>query len=458
VRVYGTSLGAGHPDYLRTRVTNNSDAALVARPDGSALPATGVSFATISLMAAAVLVYVSGSFLVAEVYGIKRFLEIILIVPIAIAALRYLISRPGRLFEPLSCFVIIKTVTEVVLRGQWLYVLDDFAALLALTAVFAAPAENVAAGAKLVVRLAGLLAVMALVQWFVLFFDPALGGYSLIVSEEAVIQNTVKHPIALLGLFGELQFSFLGHDVARLQSFAMEPSLNVVYFLLPASLAFLVDSKSSRVLGILILTFCVLSFSGSVYLALAFSAVWWLLLWVFTIRFVMLYGVLLALVAYLFVLDRVGFDPLLEGIAYLAQYGDFLAKNVSVTDRGISALANTDIALVSPLGSTMRSDLAGPWLVNAALEAGWLGVLFLLVFLRKLGGQLEVLKTHCGPLSAKRFGSLLLLGALSVIVVFNDYQMSNYAGLVLLGFIYRTVQVGNELAGSVRPSATSPRL
>ena len=426
-------------------MTVNSDAASIARPEGGTFPAFGVSLATVGLVASALLTYVSGSFLLAEVFGIKRYLQIILILPLATVSLRYLIARPGRLFEPLVCFVIVKTVTEIALRGQWLYVLDDLGALLALIAIFAAPTESVATGAKVLVRLAALLAVMALVQWFVLFFAPELGGYSLVASDQAVIQNTVKHPIALLGMFGELQFSFLGHDVARLQSFAMETSLNVVYFLLPASLAFLLNTVSSRILGTLILSFCVLSFSGSVYLALAFAAVWWLLLWIFSIRFVMLFGIPLSLVGYLVLIDRVGFDPLLEGIASLAQYGDFFAKTVSVTDRGISALANTQIALASPLGSTMRSDLAGPWLVNAALEAGWLGVVFLVLFLRKRGGQLEVLKRHCGPLSAARFGSLLLLGAMSVIIVFNDYQMSNYAGLVLLGLIYRTVQVQNEL-------------
>lgn len=436
----------------------NSGAASIARPAGGVVPAFGVPFATVGLVAAALLTYVSGSFLLAEAFGIKRYVQIILILPLATVALRYLIARPGRLFEPLLCFVILKTVNEIALRGQWVYVLDNLGTLLALIAIFAAPPESVATGAKVVVRLAGVLAVMALVQWFVLFFAPELEGYSLVASDDGVIQNTVKHPIALLGMFGELQFSFLGHDVARLQSFAMEPSLNVVYFLLPASLAFLLNTVSSRILGTLMLSFCVLSFSGSVYLALVFSAVWWLLLWVFSIRFAMLYGTVLALVAYLFVLQSVGFEPLLEGIAYLAQYGDFLAKNASVTDRGISALANTATALTSPLGSTVRSDLAGPWFVNAALEAGWLGVVVLLLFLRKLGGQLELLKKRCGPLSAGRLGTLLLLGAISVVVVFNDYQMSSYAGLVLLGFIYRTIQVQNELTGSSEAtSATSRR-
>jgi len=194
--------------------------------------------ATIVVVASAFLIYVSGSFLVAEVFGVKRYLQILLMLPIAVVASYYLLARPGRLLDPLICFVIVKTATEVALRGQWLYLLDDIAALLALIVLFAAPIRSVETGARLVVWLAGILSAMALVQWMVLFYAPQLAEYSLVVSDEDnVIENTIKHPIALLGMFGALQYSFLGHDVARLQSFALEPSLNVVYFLLPASLA-----------------------------------------------------------------------------------------------------------------------------------------------------------------------------------------------------------------------------
>jgi hypothetical protein len=441
---------------LGTRLCGMSSLAVIeetgsARSMGRSVAAKiGTQFATVGVVAAAFLIYVSGSFLVAEVFGVKRYLQILLMLPIAVVASYYLLARPGRLFDPLICFVIVKTATEVALRGQWLYLLDDIATLLALIVLFAAPIRSIETGARLVVWLAGTLSVMALLQWTILFFAPQLAEYSLVVSDEGVIENTIKHPIALLGMFGDLQYSFLGNDVARLQSFAMEPSLNVVYFLLPASLAFLLNTRSSVTLGLIILTFCVLSFSGSVYLALAFSALWWLLLWFFTIKFALSYGALLALAAYLYVIENIGFGPLLEGIAYLAQFGDFLGKNASLTDRGISALANMEGALASPFGSTSLSDMAGPWLINATLEAGWLGALLLLAFLGKLGRQFELLNAHCSPLSMTRFASLLLLGAITTIVVFNDYQMSNYAGLVLLAFILRTTQVRNQADGHLR--------
>lgn len=416
---------------------------------------TGTQFATVAVVAAALLIYVSGSFLVAEVFGVKRYLQLLLMLPIAVVASHYVLVRPRRLFNPLICFVIVKTAIEVALRGQWLYLLDDIATLLALTVLFAAPARSVHTGATLVVWLAGILSVMALVQWMLIFYDPQLGGYSLMVSDEGVIENTIKHPVALLGMSGYLQYSFLGHDVARMQSFATEPSLNVVYFMLPASLAFLLNSRASVRLGLIMLTFCMLSFSGSVYMTLAFSMLWWLLLWFVSIRFALLYGVLLALAAYLYVLKNVGVQSLLEGISYIAQYGDFLGKETSLTVRGGAALANADAALASPFGSASLSDMAGPWVVNATLEAGWLGALLLLIFLGRLGRQLELLNAEASSVSMTRFATLILLGAMTTVVVFNDYQMSRYAGLVLLAFILRTTLDRNQSDGK-RATAPNP--
>jgi len=95
------------------------------------------------------------------------------------------------------------------------------------------------------------------------------------------------------------------------------------------------------------------------------------------------------------------------------------------------------------------ADLPGPMLVNAALAAAWLGVLLLVLFLRKLGQELDVFHSKSPPLGAQRFGSLLLVGALATVIVFNDYQMGNYAGLILLAFIYRTLQLRNQRAATV---------
>jgi hypothetical protein len=191
--------------------------------------------------------------------------------------------------------------------------------------------------------------------------------------------------------------------------------------------------------------FCTLSFSGSVYLSFAFVLAWWLVLRVVSIRFALSYGILIALAGYMYLLVTVGYEPLKAGTTYLAQYGDFLAKTASIKDRGLGAIASMDAALLAPFGSSTLSDMAGPWLLNAALAAGWLGVFVLLLFLRRLASAVEVLVTGSRTYGSEYLGGLVLLGVTTTVIVFNDYQMSNYAGLVLMAFVYRTILVKNEI-------------
>ena len=41
-------------------------------------------------------------------------------------------------------------------------------------------------------------------------WDPALGRYGLLVSDEETVLNTVEHPIALLGFIGSQDYTLLG--------------------------------------------------------------------------------------------------------------------------------------------------------------------------------------------------------------------------------------------------------
>ena len=421
-------------------------------PDERSASSPHISVATIGVVASALLIYVSGSFLIAAIFGVKRELEVLLLIPVGLAAAYYLVSRPSRLVDPLICFAVVKLITEVAFRGQLLYVLDSGAAVLALVVLVCVPAKSLNIGARLVVTLAGILALMALVQWVMLTLDPHLSQYILVFADEdGGTENLVQHPIALLGITSEQRYSFLGQPLPlpRMQSFAKEPSLNVLFFMFPAALAFLLNSRMTRMWGSTILVFCVLSLSGSVFLTLAFTGIWWLLLRVASIRFAIPHGMLLMMGVFLLAIARFGSDPLLDVFADMAQYGDFLSKSSSVTSRTGSAVTNATAALVSPFGSATLADLPGPMLVNAALAAGWLGVLALLWFFTRLGRYLEAFDSMSWPWSARRLGTLLLVGSVATVLVFNDYQMGNYAGLIQLAFIYRTIQLMNCVGTAV---------
>jgi hypothetical protein len=411
---------------------------------GSAGVEPRLSLGIVAIVAAGMLVYVSGSFMFAEIIGIKRYLQIFLVLLLLAAAAVYGLRLPLRRVDSLLLFVIAMIGTELLMRGKMLYVLEGFSTLLALIVVYSVPASTFWHGARALVWMATAFAVMALVQWVILFYMPELGQFRIFIDDEGVILNSVKHPIMYLGLFGEQQFTFLGRAVARLQSFALEPSLNVVYFMLPASLAMLINRRGYFVAGCVVLLFCGFSLSGSVFLSVVFMVLWFPLLAFVPLRYAFSYGLMLWLIAYLIAIQRIGLETMVGGLAFLSRFGDFFGKSTSLTVRGLAATDNLGVALSAPLGSSTLADMAGPWPINGALAAGWIGAVFIFLYLYKLGRNIEVLNAGYGLFTRTRLGTLVLLGAMSTIVAFNDYQMSNYAGVVLLAFIGRAIVTRNE--------------
>jgi len=409
---------------------------------GQSVPSYAISVATLGAVAAALLMYVSSSFQLADVFGVKRIAQVLLILPIGAVASYFMVSRPGQLADPLILFALAKLGTEISLRGRSSYLLDGTSAVLALTVLGCVPARSFDTAARVVVAASGILALMALIQWVILLYAPELNAFVLSPVDEGEIQGSIRHPIAFLGLGLEHQYSLAGMSVGRMQSFAKEPSLNVLYFMFPASLAFMRNSRASFLWGGVMLIYCVLSLSGSVFLACGFAGFWWVLSRLTSIRAAVPYGMLITMAAYVLGLHSNALS-ILNAFDYLSQYGDFLSKGTSVTARGHGAVINTDAALISPFGGATTAELPGPWLSNSALAAGWLGVLFLIWFLVKLGQELEVFYACSPRFSARRFGCVLFLGVLATVLVFNDYQMGNYVGLVLMAFIYRTMWLRN---------------
>ncbi len=403
-----------------------------------------ISMATVSAVAAVLLVYVSGTFQLADLFGGKRLVQVLLVLPIAAGAAYYLVASPARLTHPLILFSVARLGTELALRGQLSYILDSVCAILGLTVLLSVPRRSFATAANVVVSTSGVLALLALIQMVILAASPQLDVYVLGPVDEGEVQSPIEHPIALLGLGMPNRYTLGSFEIGRMQSFAKEPSLNVVYFMLPASLALLRGSLASLAWGCIMTVYCVLSLSGSVFLACAFAVLWAAALTVVSVRVVMPYAILAAMAAYIFAFQYFGAVSALQAFDYISQFGDFLSKSASVRDRGAGAILNMTNALRSPLGSASIAEVPGPWLVNSALAAGWLGVMCLVSFLIKLGRELDSFYARCPRLGAGKAGSLLLIGALASVLIFNDYQMGNYVGIVLLAVIYRTLQLANQ--------------
>jgi hypothetical protein len=318
--------------------------------------------------------------------------------------------------------------------------------MLGVIVVSGVPPKSFEIGAKVLVTASGFLALLAIIQCVILIYSPELSVYVLEPLDDGDIQDAVRHPIALLGLSLHHEYMIAGLPIQRMQSFAKEPSLNVLYFMFPATLAFLRRSFSWVVWGSVLLLYCVMSLSGSIFLACIFAVSWWIVSRLTSVRFALPYGMLLMMAAYLISLHSSALS-ILHALDYLSQYGDFLSKTSSVTGRGQGAVANSDIAMHSPLGSVTASDVPGPWFVNASLEAGWIGIILLFWFLVRLGRELQTFDRYSAR-GTQRFAVALMLGVSACVLIFNDYQMGNYAGLVLMTFLYRTVELRNAHTAS----------
>jgi hypothetical protein len=404
----------------------------------------GLSAVSLAVVGATALVYISATFLLAEALGVKRLLQGLFALPVVLMAAYLATYRASRMLNPLIGFVVLKTIAELAFRGTAVDLFDDIATLFGLMVIAAAPARAADSGVRLLIRLAGVLALMALLQWIVLFFQPELLDELLTVDDEGKVVGTVHHVIALLGLATGEQYLLFGHPVSRLQSFAKEPSLNVVYFLIPSSIAFLRGGTGGMLWGALMVGFCILSLSGSVLLSLAFSGAAWFAMRVFSVKNVLFWGTLLVLGGYLAAVQAGSLQSVVSFITFLSDYGNFMSKEKSFTYRAGGTAGTLSSAAGTPLGGPSLPDLPGPWMVNAALAAGWLGAFMLVLYVRKLAIELNTLNANHGRELNVWLGTLILIGCMATIIIFNDYQMSNYPGLLLLAIVYRMIEAQNE--------------
>jgi hypothetical protein len=400
--------------------------------------------ATVAIVATAVAVFVFGPFLLAQILGIRRVTELALLVPIGGAAAYYLWWQPRLLRHPLILFALVKLVLEIFWRSNFLYVSEACASLAGLIVVWGVGRRSLRIGARVVVALATLLAVMGLLEWVLLFIVPAWGT-GIPFSPEGPVEVSAAHPITFLGLFLQQGWTFLGRPVVRLQSFSREPSLNLVFFCLPACLALYLNGPYARRDAAFMLAFSILSFSGSVYLSLAFAVFWWALARAIPVRVILPWAVLILTAVYLATIMTAGVGWFLSFSAGLRSVSTLLVKSASITGRALPAIANFWVAVVSPFGSPVLSDASGPLYVNAALAAGWPGLICLTMFFAALGRQMDTQFRRFRWSLSFETATFVLLGSITTVVSFSDYAMTTYPGLILLMFLSRVIRQGPEV-------------
>jgi hypothetical protein len=116
----------------------------------------------VSVMACSFLVYIMGRFYLAELFNVKRLLEIILLIPIISYVLIFFINGKFRLkFNPLIFFALQLFFNSIYFSMDYLKVSDLFFSLLALIVIASAPIRSVYVGAKWIISIATFFSISA---------------------------------------------------------------------------------------------------------------------------------------------------------------------------------------------------------------------------------------------------------------------------------------------------------
>jgi hypothetical protein len=396
----------------------------------------------VSIAACSILVYIMGRFYVAELFNLKRILEIILLIPILAYVVVFAINGIFRLkFDPLIFFVLQLLFNSILFSMDFLRVADLIFSLLALIVIASAPMRSIYTGVKWVIGIATFFSILAIIEWFILLVFPQLSVHAEVVASENGLSSADFHPIMLLGLVTGEEYVLFGFDVTRLRSFASEPSLLNVFFLIPASLSLILNNKFWRGCGVIILLFCLLSLSGSVFLSLAFSALYFVLSFFLRPKILFFFLPITILSGFLVIIITQGVESFMALNSSIVQYGDFLDKASSFNTRNEGIILAFEAMQKAPFGSAVALDLPAPLFFSAMVKGGVIAVVLILVFIFKLSIRVQAFtKIKQGNMLTK-MSIALFFGVICTAITFNDYSMLNYVGLVLLMFFYRLLEI-----------------
>lgn len=412
-------------------------------------------FATI---ASGILIFTMGKFQFADLIGIKRILEVILFLPIMfylmidISKLKFN-KRPNTLLFLVFLMFLVNFYFHDIL---WLFdYIFSFGAIYILNVT---SKKNILIASKIIVFIASFFSVMALLQFLILFLFPNLsintqlvqldnGNWTSISDMEGATNLDNIHPIAFLGLTTNEKLNVFGFQINRMRSFTSEPSLLVVYMLFPCVMGLLMDGKKWTYFAIIILFFAIMSFSGSVQACILFSFIFIIASNFFSVKFIFTYLPFILLFLTIVVLMKLGLDNFISFDSSLrgSENTEFLAKGNSLLVRA-NGLVNTFYAAInSPFGNpNFSEDLPVSIFFNVIIKAGWLGAILLFLFFKTFFEKINHRFNSVNSLKLK-FTTGLLFGIISTIIVFNDYAMLNYSGLVLLFFVYRLLETEKQL-------------
>jgi hypothetical protein len=301
------------------------------------------------------------------------------------------------------------------------FILDTTITIMALLILYNSPLKYFRKALKTLIYASVLFAFLALIKILITFVLPFL------------INNEV---LSILGNSTEV-LSIGPLNFARSSSFATEPSLNVLFFMIPAVISIVYFKSIWNKKVQIILLFLVLSFSGSVILALIISIITYIILYRNLLPLWVVYptSVFIILGLYLSIIGSIETSNFADNFDF-SQTNEAFDKSKSFEIRAIFGAVNFNTLLNNPLGIGYGSEqvinIPNPVLISVGLSGGWVSILLYTIFLFRLSFYMNRMRKNYLQINSIKIALSLMTGCLFVFIVFNDYLLINYSGMVYM--------------------------
>ena len=308
---------------------------------------------------------------------------------------------------------------------------------------------------KLLITVLAFFSILVIIQAIVYIIDSSIFE----IPYEPPIQNfadnpdyiTIKHPIHYLGWWTSGRVYLFGIELPRFKSFASEPSILVSIFLMPGLLG-LTYKGIIKILSCIVLFFSiVLASAGTIYLAMAFGVVSYIILFICSrikrrsTRSIFIWGFIFSIFLMIFMVvssDVLSIIRLMDNNLYAySNYSSLLGDaGHKAESRLMSNHVTLELLLNNPFGYNSVNQLAPTNLLfDYGIRLGFLGILLCSIIHTQMIKNLIILFYHKIGLFQKIIISLIL-GTIIQMLVFSGYGWMVPSGLLITAIMYRRIQ------------------
>jgi hypothetical protein len=396
---------------------------------------TGTSLYKGMAVLIAVSLFVVGRFGFFDILGLKRLFEILIFLPVGFFGTLFLVRSPHHWLNPF--FLLPCSFLLVQISWDWdaLLIADLLGSILIIAIIIALGDKFSEILLRYTIRISTFFACLGIIEFIILLIKPSLVSDILLFydnysgSSVPVIQNFLQ----LLGLADGTSYHLWGMAVTRLRSFTSEPSLLVGYFLVPGALGLTYRNKFA-LYGMICIFFCICSLAGSVFVAVCFSAMIFVLLPIRNQR-VFTYLPYLMLAIFIYILYTHYSELMLLTKSTGGNY-DFLDKSHSANMRFSYILEFIPKVIVAPMG--LHEEIHQPLglLIGGLARGGIFGLVMTFIITLKLYSTLAALMINANLRLLQKMGLCVIYGSLLTGILYLDNCFAQMYGFTLMLLIY----------------------